>query len=76
MKILSDKLQKLESKRYEILKWFIETDYIVNKVFLGEWMDTDLRFLAYKKERKIKRLELDQIELDIKEIKERIGKGE
>lgn len=45
----------------EIKEWFSATDYIPNKVMVGEWEDTDPRWLAYKEERTRKRARQDEI---------------
>lgn len=45
----------------EIKEWFSSTDYIPNKVMVGEWEDTDPRWTEYKKERAIKRARQDEI---------------
>ena len=40
----------------------------VNKVFLGEWEETDERWLQYLKEREIKRNRLDEISKEQNEL--------
>lgn len=35
----------------EIDKWFNDNDWIINKVFLGEWETTDPRWIEYLKKR-------------------------
>lgn len=55
--------EKLEKR--EILNWFNRNDYIINKVFLGEWETNDVRYLNYLKERKIKRDRLDELDVII-----------
>lgn len=35
----------------EIDKWFKDNDWIVNKVFLGEWQVNDARWIEYLKKR-------------------------
>ena len=42
-----------------ILAWFRANDWRVNKHTLGEWSDTDPRWLAYLEERRSKRAEYD-----------------
>lgn len=42
------------------MKWLEDNDYIINKVFLGEWQEDDERYLAYK----VKRIEVRE-ELDL-----------
>ena len=45
----------------EIQKWFSETDYIPNKIVVGEWEETDERWISYKTERTKKRARQDEI---------------
>jgi hypothetical protein len=51
----------LENELIQIKKWFLENDYKVNKVIIGEWEDKDPRWLEYKKERAVKRARQDEI---------------
>ena len=51
-----------------INKWLKKNDYIINKVFLGEWEENDPRFIAYKQERAIKRARLDELEEQLKQL--------
>lgn len=44
-----------------IKNWLKENDWKVNKITLGEWADTDPRWLEYKEQRAIKRARLDAI---------------
>lgn len=44
-----------------IQAWFVNNDWKFNKVFIGEWADTDPRWLEYKEQRAIKRARLDEI---------------
>lgn len=53
--------QKVYEEKQFILNWFKEHDWIVNKVFIGEWTKEDLRWLNYLKERDIKRKRLDEL---------------
>jgi hypothetical protein len=57
--------QKLYEEKGLILNWFKEHDWIINKVFIGEWTKEDKRWLTYLKERQVKRNRLDQIENEI-----------
>ena len=41
--------------------WFNKNDWKFNKVFIGEWAETDPRWLEYKEQRAIKRARLDEI---------------
>ena len=45
----------------EIRKWFSQTDYIPNKIVVGEWEETDERWISYKEERIKKRARQDEI---------------
>lgn len=45
----------------EIQKWFTATDYIPNKIVVGEWEETDERWISYKQERAKKRARQDEI---------------
>lgn len=45
----------------EIQEWFLSTDYIPNKVVVGEWEVTDERFVNYRAERQAKRARQDEI---------------
>ena len=59
-----DNEKHINDLRYEALdiqQWLTENDWKVNKVFLGEWEETDERWLQYLKEREIKRTRLDEI---------------
>jgi hypothetical protein len=53
---------KVIQEQQEILKWFQDNDWIINKVFLGEWTKEDQRWTDYLTERQVKRNRLDQIE--------------
>ena len=55
------RLRDLGVELGEIQKWFSETDYIPNKVVVGEWTETDERWIAYKEERARKRARHDEI---------------
>ena len=51
----------LQEEYFEIRAWLSQNDWKVNKVFLGEWAETDPRWVEYKKERKTKRERFDAI---------------
>ena len=53
--------KELMWERHTILVWLKNNDYIINKVFLGEWQEDDERFIEYKKERALKRNRLDEL---------------
>lgn len=44
-----------------IQKWFIDNDWKVNKIVIGEWKTTDSRWLDYLTERTIKRARQDEL---------------
>jgi len=50
-----------EQELSEIDAWFASTDYIPNKVIVGEWDATDSRFTFYKQQRLIKRQRRDEL---------------
>jgi hypothetical protein len=52
----------LENELLQIKKWFLENDYKVNKVFIGEWQQDDTRWVEYKQQRALYRKRLDEIE--------------
>lgn len=45
----------------EIHEWFTSTDYIPNKVIVGEWTPEDPRFVEYCEKRKAMRTRQDEI---------------
>mgnify|MGYP000884187545 CR=1 FL=1 len=45
----------------DIENWFASTDYMVNKIVVGEWEVTDPRWLEYKATRIIKRNRQDEL---------------
>jgi hypothetical protein len=51
----------LSEEYFEIRQWLTQNDWKVNKVFLGEWAETDPRWVEYKEQRVIKRARLDAI---------------
>jgi hypothetical protein len=57
--------ESLQLQKETILNWFLENDWKVNKVVIGEWEKTDERWLEYFNERQIKRTRLDQIEFEL-----------
>lgn len=59
--------QQLEKEQADILQWLADNDWIINKVFLGEWQVDDARFVEYKKQRLLKRKRLEQINLALGE---------
>ena len=51
-------------------KWLADHDYIINKVFLGEWQEDDERYLAYKAKRAEVRAELDLLNAELEALEE------
>lgn len=45
----------------EIQQWFIDNDWKVNKIVVGEWEKDDIRWIEYLKERNSKRERLDEL---------------
>ena len=60
--LISQELKiEYQNELLNINKWFLDNDYIVNKVFIGEWAKTDARWKHYLNERKSKRARQDVI---------------
>jgi hypothetical protein len=53
--------QRVYDEKQLILNLFKEHDWIINKVFIGEWTKEDPRWLAYLQERDTKRQRLDEL---------------
>ena len=62
------KIKDLEAQKEEILAWFSANDWKVNKVFIGEWLETDTRWVSYLEERAIKRARYDEIEQELNKL--------
>lgn len=54
---LIDVLEELN----DIIKWFEQNDWKVNKILLNEWPEGDVRRTEYLKEREQKRLRRDEL---------------
>jgi len=52
---------QLMDELQEIASWFSQSDWIPNKVVVGEWDPSDQRFVSYKVERLAKRARQDEI---------------
>lgn len=50
---------KLELK--EIKEWFLDNDWKINKVAVGEWANNDERYVSYLAERQEKRKRQDEL---------------
>ena len=55
-------VQGLYSELADILKWFTDTDYMVNKITRGNWETTDQRWIDYLVEYDIKHARKEEIE--------------
>jgi hypothetical protein len=53
--------QDLKAELLFIQQWFIDNDWIPNKIITGEWETTDPRWIEYLSERQIKRTRQDEI---------------
>ena len=51
----------LQEEYFDIRAWLNQNDWKINKVFLGEWAETDPRWVEYKEQRQIKRARFDKI---------------
>lgn len=55
------KRQANEKEQADILQWLADNDWKVNKVVVGEWEQSDERFVEYKHQRASYRKRLDEI---------------
>ena len=55
--------KSLEIEKIEIFQWFVDNDWIPNKIITGEWEATDERWLQYLEERKVKRDRQDELKV-------------
>lgn len=63
VKIDEDKqLENLLDEKAKIENWFSENDWKVNKFILGEWTQSDSRWIEYKETRDNLRKRLEEIE--------------
>ena len=65
--ILRDSRQAKTKRIKEIEAWLKANDWKFNKVFLGEWEQTDPRWLSYLEERAKLRAERDELEKEVSE---------
>lgn len=61
-------LRAARQKRDAALKWLSENDWKVNKHTLGEWSDTDERWLTYLADREKVRAQYDEAEVMLQNI--------
>ncbi len=54
--------EALRNEKTAILQWFAETDYIVLKVFRGNWTEDDVRYQEYLKNYEQKKSRYDEVE--------------
>lgn len=66
--VLAERQAKKEAreKKATALKWLADNDWIVNKRVLGEWEETDERWLAYLTGREKARADIDEAEAILK----------
>lgn len=66
--VLAERQAKKEAreKKDTALKWLSDNDWIVNKRVLGEWEETDERWLAYLTGREKARADIDEAEAILK----------
>ena len=62
------KVKDLVVQKEEILAWFSANDWKVNKIFIGEWLETDTRWVSYLEERAKKRARYDKIEVELNKL--------
>lgn len=53
--------QQRAQELLEIEEWFVENDWIPNKILVGEWETTDPRWTTYLEERAVKRTRRDEL---------------
>ena len=56
-----DKTEEYQAELQHIQDWFKSTDWMVNKIIIGEWTENDKRWTDYLKERKAKRERQDEL---------------
>jgi len=62
-------LMLIRSELIKIGKWFIDNDWVVNKIVTGEWEKTDKRWVKYLNDRITYRNKQDALNLRIEELK-------
>lgn len=62
--------EQLEFELNGIRQWYLDTDYIPNKILTGEWELDDQRWVNYKAERLVKRNRKDYLENLLKDFNE------
>lgn len=59
--LLRDEIYNINNRLLEIQKWFVENDWKVNKIVVGEWETDDIRWIDYLNNRKLIREEQDSL---------------
>lgn len=59
--LLKDEIQFFNKRLLEIKNWFIENDWKVNKIVIGEWKTDDTRWVRYLSVRESVRKEQDSL---------------
>lgn len=54
-------LENARKELAEIHQWFIDNDWKINKIVIGEWETDDARWLEYLEERATKRARQDEL---------------
>ena len=62
--------EQVESELRDIEQWYLNTDYIPNKILTGEWELDDPRWVNYKAERLVKRNRRDYLKTILKNFNE------
>lgn len=61
-----DVIKEKQTRMKAIEKWFADNDWMFNKIFLGEWEETDERWLNYLTQRNILRQEHEELQTSLK----------
>lgn len=64
--IRQDVIKEKQTRIKEIEKWFSDNDWMFNKIFLGEWEETDERWLNYLTQRNNLRQEHEDLQTSLK----------
>lgn len=64
--IRQDVIKEKQTRIKEIEKWFSNNDWMFNKIFLGEWEETDERWLNYLTQRNVLRQEHEDLQTSLK----------
>ena len=61
MELPNPRIAEIEQELQDIKMWFLENDWKVHKIALGEWSATDPRTIEYKTQRADKRALQDSL---------------